>query len=78
MTKRTMVQVHVTPLGLLWQIKVDGKRIGTYTTQASADIIASHLARRMAPASLKLHGRKSRIRTEKTYSRADDPPETPG
>lgn len=76
--KRKLVTVHVTPYLLGWQIKVNGKRISRFATQADADAIGSFLARLMAPASLKLHGRRGRIRDEKTYSRSDDPPETPG
>lgn len=73
-----MVQVHVTPYLLGWQIKVNGKRVSRFATQADADACGSFLARLMAPASLKLHSRRGRIRTERTYSRADDPPESPG
>lgn len=76
--RRKMVQVHVTPFLLGWQIKVNGKRVSRFATQADADGCASFLARLMAPASLKLHGRRGRIRVEKTYSRSDDPRETLG
>lgn len=76
--KRKLVNVHVTPYLLGWQVKVNGKRVGRFMTQADADLIGSMLARLMAPASIKLHGRTGKIKSERTYSRSDDPPETPG
>lgn len=78
MTKRKLVNVHVTPFLLGWQVKVNGRRVSKFATQRDADIIASFLARLMAPASVKLHNRRGVIRAEKTYSRSDDPPETLG
>lgn len=78
-TKRKLVNIHVTPyLSSVWQIKVNGKRVGKFVTQREADEVATFLAKLMSPASLKLHNRRGVIRLEKTYSRADDPPETPG
>lgn len=78
--KRKMVTVHVSPFlgGLGWQLKVNSRRVSRFATQQDAYACGVFLAKLMSPSTLKLHGRRGVIKSERTYSRADDPPETPG
>lgn len=79
--KRKMVQIHVTPyLSSIWQVKVNGRRVTKFVTQADAEACAIFLARLMLSATVKFHDRRGRIKPngERTYPRSADPPETPG
>lgn len=73
-----MVQIHVTPYLFGWQIKVNGKRVSRFSSKQSTVDCARFLARLMAPTTLKVHGRKGKIQEELTFTRSDDPPQTPG
>jgi hypothetical protein len=77
-SKSKMVQVHVTPFLLGWQVKVNGRRVGRFASQGDADAIAIFLGRLFASATVKLHGRGGRVRAESTFPRSADPRKTKG
>lgn len=76
---KPMVQVHLVPARLLgWRLKVEGRSVGTFVTKAEAEQVGTYLSRLLSPATFKVHGRNGVIQEESTFSRADDPRETPG
>jgi hypothetical protein len=72
MTKRKIINVHVVPFlrGLQWHIKVNGRRVSRFSTQADAEACAIYLARLFPSASVRAHKGDGEFKWERTYPRA--------
>lgn len=73
--KTKTVNIHVVPVmrGLLWDIKVDSRRIGGAATQATAEANAIFLAKKMFAASVRTHYGNGRFKWERSYGEAESP-----
>lgn len=67
--RRPITRIHVVGWGrgLGWNIKVDGRRVGTFYRQMDAELIAKLLAKTMVAASLRFHKADGTIKEERTY-----------
>lgn len=66
-------EVHVVPWPGGWAVKVSGKLFDHVPTKAEAVAMAVDFCRGAGLCSLKIHDRKGRVQSERTYPKGSDP-----
>lgn len=65
---------HVVPYGTNWQLKYDGKVLGSYALKANAVAEGRRIARANQPSELIIHNADGTIAERETYGNDPFPP----